>query len=132
MTTIDNLVAEATEQQNRIFAAAGIMTVSQTYKAAVADLELTPYPAPMGETVATLKDLAWMPVHGKREWMLDQAWSALIWLLEPYLFADEDEEETGSPVARKNPGDRQSFPLILAKFEADFEDNLRVAEQCSL
>ena len=49
MTTINNMVAEATAQRDRIFAAAAIMTVNQTYMAAVTDGGLTPSSEAIGE-----------------------------------------------------------------------------------
>lgn len=124
MTTINNMVAEATERRDRIFAAAAIMTVNQTYMAAVADLELTPNCEAMGEAVAKLTKLAVEPVHGKRQWMLDHAWAILGSLLNVNFDADEDEELLDHLFAPN------TFDLVLARFEADFADNLRSAELC--
>ncbi|WP_321150237.1 hypothetical protein [Aeromonas jandaei] len=122
MTTINNMVAEATAQRDRIFAAAAIMTVNQTYMAAVTDGGLTPSSEAIGEAVAKLNELAAEPVHGKRQWMFDHAWSILVSLL-PTNAVTEDGED---PVLLVN----NSFPLVLARFKDDFEDNLRIAERC--
>lgn len=130
MGEIDNLVAQATNRRDRLFATAAIMTISQTYRAAVVDLGIEPAPGAMDQAITSLQNLAQEPVHGKQQWMLDHAWNTAIQLLEPYLFESKYEEETGIPVARKASGDTNSFPLVLARFGADFADNLRIAEQC--
>ncbi|TNH80972.1 hypothetical protein [Aeromonas sobria] len=122
MTTINNMVAEATAQRDRIFAAAAIMTVNQTYMAAVTDEGLMPSPEAIGEAVAKLTELAAEPVHGKRQWMFDHAWTILVSLL-PTNVVMEDGEDPSLLV-------NNSFPLVLARFKDDFEDNLRIAERC--
>lgn len=122
MTTINNMVAEATAQRDRIFAAAAIMTVNQTYMAAVADEGLTPSSEAISEAVAKLTELAAEPVHGKRQWMFDHAWSILVSLLPTNVVTEDGED----PVLLVN----NSFPLVLARFKDDFEDNLRIAERC--
>lgn len=122
MTTINNMVAEATAQRDRIFAAAAIMTVNQTYMAAVTDEGLTPSPEAIGEAVAKLTELAAEPVHGKRQWMLDHAWSILVSLLPTNVVTEDGED----PILLVN----NSFPLVLARFKDDFEDNLRIVERC--
>lgn len=124
MKTINNMVAEATAQRDRIFATAAIMTVNQTYMAAVADLGRTPNSEAIGEAVVKLTELAAEPVHGKRQWMLDHAWAILGSLLNVNFDTEEDEESIDHLFAT------DSFTLVLARFEADFADNLRIAEQC--
>ncbi|HDX9007398.1 TPA: hypothetical protein RQO57_004478 [Aeromonas dhakensis] len=110
MTTINDMVAKATAQRDRSFATAAIMTVNQTYMAAVSDLGLTPNSEAISEAVVKLTELAAEPVHGKRQWMLDHAWAILGSLLNVNFNTEE-------------------FPLVFARFEADFADNLRAAER---
>ena len=124
MTTINNMVAEATAQRDRIFAAAAIMTVNQTYMAAVTDEGLTPSPKAIGEALAAaakLTELAAEPVHGKRQWMLDHAWSILVSLLPTNVVTEDGED----PILLVN----NSFPLVRARFKDDFADNLRIVER---
>lgn len=121
MTAINDMVAEATAQRDRSFSIAAIMTVNQTYMAAVSDLGLPPNSEAINEAVVKLTELALEPVHGKRQWMFDHAWAILVSLL-PTNAVTEDGEE---PTLLVN----NSFPLLLARFKDDFADNLRIAER---
>ena len=124
MTTINDMVANATVQRDRSFATAAIMTVNQTYMAAVSDLGLTPNSEAIGEAVVKLTELAAEPVHGKRQWMLDHAWAILCSLLNVNFNTEDDETSIDHLF------DPDTFPLVFSRFEADFADNLRAAERC--
>ena len=122
MMAISKMVDEATVRRDRVLAAAAIMTVSQTYMAAVADLGSPQNTEALEESIEKLKKLAVEPVHGKRQWMLDHAWSILVSLLPTNVVTEDGED----PILLVN----NSFPLVLARFKDDFEDNLRIVERC--
>ncbi|WP_438404614.1 hypothetical protein [Aeromonas hydrophila] len=125
MMDISKMVEKATVLRDRIFATAAVMTVNQTYMAAVTDLKIPPNLADLEESLEKLKELAVLPVHGKRQWMLDHAWDTLITLIGDKIVGGEDEESLDHLF---NNG---SFTFVQERFEADFSVNLRFAEQCS-
>lgn len=121
---ISKMVDEATVRRDRVLAAAAIMTVSQTYMAAVADLGSPQNTEALEESIEKLKKLAVEPVHGKRQWLIEHAWSILVTLLGAKMTVKEDEGTLEYILATG------SFILVLDRFEADFSDNQRFAEQC--
>lgn len=76
------------------------------------------------ESIEKLKKLAVEPVHGKRQWLIEHAWSILVTLLGAKMTVKEDEGTLEYILATG------SFILVLDRFEADFSDNQRFAEQC--
>lgn len=122
---ISKMVDKTTVLRDRVFATAAVMTVNQTYMAAVTDLKIPPNPTALEESLEKLKVLAVLPVHGKQQWMFDHAWDTLITLMGEKIVGGEDEESLDHLF------NSDSFTFVPERFEADFMVNLRFAEQCS-
>ena len=105
---------------NRIQYVTALMTVTQTYRAVIADLGLPHDSEVMCHVADTLYELSETPVHGKRDWMREQAWKQVLYLLRHWRVIVADK----SLILFNG----NTFELVRSAFDKDYAYNLRIAE----